>query len=233
MQISEIGRTPYSKPPVIRHRIDGFTLIELIVVTVIISILIGATVFSVAVSDRANAKEMGKRLTTIMHTLSTESILSGESYGLDWNESGRYIAVVCFNTEEEKWLPLESCPSKQTVTEVFPNKQARLNLPRRWGMVFSTDPESAPLHEFGDVPTKTDEQDELVPEVSDAATGDGQEGVEDKEEITPWVRFEPTGLWQPDGVIQIVIAEQYQIAFRWTATGRVNTMAPKPPEEDI
>lgn len=216
MRTSATG-TATNKPPLCqRRRNAGFTLIELIVVSLILSIIIGATIFSVSVGDRARAKETGQRLVSLMNALSAEAILNGQSYGLNWNPEGRYMEVICFDAEEERWVTLNRCEAGGLLEQIGSGKV--LDLPDHWGMSFSVDLDTTPIARFGDVPG---DGDEPAVEEDDEQSEDGDE----EKELLPWVSFAPTGLWAPDGVVQILVNKRRQSAFRWTATGRVNVVA--------
>ena len=198
------------KQPNRKRRISGFTLIEMMVVVLIVSIIVGATFISVSVGERGRAKEVGKRMTTLMSTLSNESVLSGLSYGLYWDKRARIIRVLCFDTQAEKWVLLSKCSSAQQIRQLFPAAKVDIPLPSPWGMIFTSDLEGVPFAEFGDV-ANAEYQDDIQVETEE----------EKEKEIMPWVRFDPTGLWQPDGIVLLLVQNQPQNAFRWTATGRI------------
>lgn len=197
------------------------------VVVVIVSVLVGATVLSVNVGDRARAKEFSNKFTTTMHTLSTEAILSSQSYGIHWNPSARRMDVVCLDNDTGKWIAWNSCSSKESLQKLFPRGKVGLALEQYWGVTFATDLESPALFKFGDVPLSEEEQYQR-----DIAQEAGLEEDGKPKEITPWMQFRPTGLWEPDGVMQVLVNQRYQTAVRWTATGRVKTVAPKILEEE-
>ena len=215
-----------------RKRVSGFTLIELVVVALIIGIVISTAILSVTVAERSRAKEFGQKFISVMNALSNEAILNGRAYGLYWDQAGRKHTVVCMHEEEERWVALGGCPDNDNdkfLQGMLGGGSTAKQLPPNWGMTFSTDVNIAPTAGFGDVPVVegqsylTDNVD--VEEEDDAAQSeDGEEGEEEVKDMTPWVSFEPTGLWQPDGVMQILVNLQRQMAFRWTATGRVSVV---------
>ncbi len=202
-----------------RKRVSGFTLIELVVVALIIGIVISAAVLSVSVGERSRAKEFGQKFISVMNALSNEAILNGRAYGLHWDQAGRKHTVVCLHEDKGNWVALGGCPGDDKfLTRLLGGGNTAKQLPARWGMTFSTDANSAPIAGFGDVPA-VDEDSVIIIESADD---------EEEKKITPWVSFEPTGLWQPDGVMRILVNQQHQMAFRWTATGRVNIVRAQP-----
>ena len=70
-----------------------------------------------------------------------------------------------------------------------------------------------------------DEDDGALPDADtydDTDDDQSQEADEaDKAAADPWVRFQPTGLWQPGGLLHILVDRERQAMFGWTATGRV------------
>lgn len=209
-----------------RKRVGGFTLIELVAVALIIGIVISTAILSVSVGERSRAKEFGQKFISVMNALSNEAILNGRAYGLYWDKTGRTHTVVCLHEDQGNWVVLGGCPGNENdkfLMRLLGGGSTARQLPPHWGMTFSADAESAPSISFGDVPAVEDEDTAIVVETVD----DGEDG-EKRKELNPWVSFEPTGLWQPDGVMQILVNRQHQMAFRWTATGRVNIVPAKP-----
>ncbi len=182
---------------------SGFTLIEIIVVTVIIAVIVSATLLSVTVGERGRAQEVGRRIVSLMNNLSAEAILTGVPYGLRWNDGARRLVAV--HLKKSAW----------TRDERF----GGIQVPRNWSLQMSSGVgEGVDLALLG-----RDEDDETLPAVDEDDPDDPQAPEESRKDpaADPWVRFHPTGLWQPGGILQILVDRDRQAMFGWTATGRV------------
>lgn len=183
---------------------SGFTLIEIIVVTVIIAVVVSATLLSVSVGERGKAQETGRRIVSLMNNLSAEAILTGVPYGLRWDDGARSLVAV--HLEESAWARAE--------------RFGDIRVPNNWSLQMSSGPdEGVDLSLLG-----RDEDDGVLPEAdTDDEPQDPDEADEPREAVAadPWVRFQPTGLWQPGGLLHILVDRERQAMFGWTATGRV------------
>lgn len=179
---------------------SGFTLIEIIVVTVIIAVVVSATLLSVSVGERGKAQETGRRIVSLMNNLSAEAILTGVPYGLRWDDGARSLVAV--HLEKSAWARAE--------------RFGDIRVPNNWSLQMSSGvDEGVDLSLLG-----RDEDDGVLPDTDD---DESQEEDEPREAVVadPWVRFQPTGLWQPGGLLHILVDRERQAMFGWTATGRV------------
>lgn len=183
---------------------SGFTLIEIIVVTVIIAVVVSATLLSVSVGERGKAQETGRRIVSLMNNLSAEAILTGVPYGLRWDDGARSLVAV--HLEKSAWARAE--------------RFGDIRVPNNWSLQMSSGPdEGVDLSLLG-----RDEDDGVLPDAdTDTDDDESQEEDEPREAVVadPWVRFQPTGLWQPGGLLHILVDRERQAMFGWTATGRV------------
>jgi len=183
---------------------SGFTLIEIIVVTVIIAVVVSATLLSVSVGERGKAQETGRRIVSLMNNLSAEAVLTGVPYGLRWDDGARSLVAV--HLEKSAWARAE--------------RFGDIRVPNNWSLQMSSGPdEGVDLSLLG-----RDEDDGALPDVNtDDEPQDPDAEDEPREAVAadPWVRFQPTGLWQPGGLLHILVDRERQAMFGWTATGRV------------
>jgi len=182
---------------------SGFTLIEIIVVTVIIAVVVSATLLSVSVGERGKAQETGRRIVSLMNNLSAEAVLTGVPYGLRWDDGARSLVAV--HLEKSAWARAE--------------RFGDIRVPNNWSLQMSSGPD-----EGVDLSLLGRDEDDALPDVNtDDEPQDPDAEDEPREAVAadPWVRFQPTGLWQPGGLLHILVDRERQAMFGWTATGRV------------
>jgi len=186
---------------------SGFTLIEIIVVTVIIAVVVSATLLSVSVGERGKAQETGRRIVSLMNNLSAEAVLTGVPYGLRWDDGARRLVAV--HLKESAWARAD--------------RFGDIRVPNNWSLQMSSGlDEGVDLSLLGgdeDDGALSDADDDTDTDYDDDQSQEADEA--DKAAADPWVRFQPTGLWQPGGLLHILVDRERQAMFGWTATGRV------------
>lgn len=97
-----IMQAQIARPACIDARPSGFTLVELLVVLVLISIVVGMVALSVSLVDdkRDMAREMD-RLAALVQLVSDEALLQGRDYGLLVEEYG--YAFLVYSYEKGQW----------------------------------------------------------------------------------------------------------------------------------
>ena len=95
----------YSPPG--RQSALGFTLIELLIVIVIVSVLAGLTVISIAPgSPQRTLKREAQRLEATLLTAAESALLDGLEYGL--RVTGKAYQIVKFDPRTEQWIQQET-----------------------------------------------------------------------------------------------------------------------------
>jgi len=85
----------------------GFTLIELLVVIVIVSVLAGLTVISIAPgSPQRTLKREAQRLEATLLTAAESALLDGLEYGL--RVTGKAYQILKFDPRTEQWIQQET-----------------------------------------------------------------------------------------------------------------------------
>lgn len=74
----------------------GFTLIEVMIVVVIVSVATTVVLFSLDVTGQQKARTFVKELRFLMHNLSNEAILTGHPHGLQWERKSQTAAPVIY-----------------------------------------------------------------------------------------------------------------------------------------
>lgn len=65
----------------------GFTLIEVLVVSLLIAIIAGAVFFSFDLTERSQVRNVADRLQHVLRNLGNEAVLSGRICGVLWNDT--------------------------------------------------------------------------------------------------------------------------------------------------
>ncbi len=85
----------------------GFTLIEVLVVIVIVSVLAGLTVLSIAPgSPQRTLKREAQRLELTVLAAAEKALLDGLEYGLRF--TGKEYQIVKFDARAEQWIPQQA-----------------------------------------------------------------------------------------------------------------------------
>lgn len=84
----------------------GFTLVEILVVIVIVSIMTGLAVISIGGNSQRELQQEALRLQLVLRTAADEALLQGREYGLI-AEHNRY-QIVQFDSSERQWVADDS-----------------------------------------------------------------------------------------------------------------------------
>ena len=87
------------------QRTQGFTLLELLIVLVILGITISFAVLSFGLKNpKDELKEHGQRIAALMQLASEESILLGSELALQFNTNGYHF----LSLKDDRWLEIEN-----------------------------------------------------------------------------------------------------------------------------
>ena len=174
----------------------GFTLIEILVVVMIISIATGMALLSVDVTGHQKARTFIKEVRFLMHNLSNEAILSGNPHGLRWNRKAGTVTPLIYQSNHWK----QAANMQKITWRGFATASLVID-----GMVLDEIKDKA-----GDNKKKV-------------LRGFNEEK---KRPDLPAVLFWSTGLWEPAGEIKIEIEGISYADIIWTASGRTSVQYP-------
>ncbi|MHB1515938.1 MAG: GspH/FimT family pseudopilin [Acidiferrobacteraceae bacterium] len=81
----------------------GFTLIEIAVVLLVISIMMGAIGIELHATDRVTVRDQAKRMALLVHALRQQAILQGQPFGLRFGRRGyRFLGL----SPKGHWKPV-------------------------------------------------------------------------------------------------------------------------------
>lgn len=89
-----------------RATAQGFTLLELLVVIVIVGVMAGAVSMSVGGNESRQLKDEAQRLIALINIASQEAILNGNEMALQVESEGYQFLI--FDDEEQEWLMIEA-----------------------------------------------------------------------------------------------------------------------------
>ncbi len=177
-----------------RKATAGFTLIEVMVVTIIISVIVAAVVFSIDLTGGQRTRTVVSNVQLLMQGLSNEAILEGGEYGLRWErKQQRFVPVV---GRGRGWSPYSGSPGERPSFK-----------PVSW-------------KGFADAVITVDGAvlDERMKDDENFYAGWDQE----KASKTPLIRFLPTGLWEPAGEIEFFVGDRPYARLEWTTAGKMS-----------
>ena len=178
--------------------IEGFTLLEILVVVVIISVITTVTLFSVDVTGHQKARTFVKEIRFLMNNLSSEAILSGNPHGLQWERRSQKAVPVVY--KGNGWSTASRMKS------VGWRGFAKVSL-------------------FIDG-VSLEEAEEEEKDVSADIRVVGMRRPKEKRRNPPEILFWSTGLWEPAGEIKIEIDSLPYADIIWTASGRTTIRYP-------
>lgn len=189
------GSTPGGAP--------GFTLIEVLVVSLLIAIMASAVMVSFGSSAGRDARRAADNMLIWMRTLAADAIINGRPCRLRWGGGGAEPACM---DESGAWQPVERMG---TFT---------------WGEQFSVDVAGDGEKTSDKKARDPDDWSDWTGKRENPAEDEDDEDREDDEEEKPKqfleLLFAPTGLWQPAGEARFVIDPGADLLLTWTATGR-------------
>ncbi|WP_070968251.1 type II secretion system minor pseudopilin GspH [Vibrio sonorensis] len=99
------------------HR--GFTLIEILLVLVLISLTSVAVISTFPVSDKDATKHIAQGLYQKVQLLNEEALLSGRDYGVRFDEKGRFYQLMLRDSSGWSPLELDKIPAKTDFPEAL------------------------------------------------------------------------------------------------------------------
>ncbi len=176
-----------------RTRTAGFTLIEVMVVTIIISVIVASVLFSVDLTGNQKTRSAVSGVQVLMQGLSNEAILEGNHYGIKWERKAQKFVPVVANANG--WSAYSNATGDRP------------------------DFKSVSWKGFADVAITVGGAffDERIKDNENFYAGRDQEQGGNG----PLVEFRPTGLWEPAGKLQFFVGKKLYATIEWTAAGRM------------
>ncbi len=176
--------------------VAGFTLIEVMVVMVIISIIVSSVLFSIDITGTQKTRTAISNIQLLMRGLANEAILEGEHYGLKYDRDQQRLTPVA---ERNSGWSVYSSPG-----EGRPNFR-----PVSWKGIAEAE-----------IITLGVSIDERRKDTANFYSGQREE---DRKRAAqgPLIEFSPTGLWEPSGEMRFFVSGRMYATIRWTAAGRV------------
>lgn len=105
-----------SFPASVKNRVNGFSLLELIIVLVIMGVLIAAVTLSISDTREDKLRLEARRLAARLTLAVDEAILSNQDYGLEV-ETDRYRFLVL---DDQTWIEVSSEEEKHLLEQTLP-----------------------------------------------------------------------------------------------------------------
>ena len=173
--------------------IKGFTLLEILVVLIIISISTGVVLLSVDVTGHQKARGFIRDVTFMMQYLSDEAILLGKPHAMQFDYKSRRVIPVVYTGQ--------SWGSVKDVDILSWDQAIKIKL-RADGVELE------------------EAEDEEKEESSDGFFG--SKFVKQKKEL-PKILFHTIGMWEPAGELEIIIDSIPHVKIIWTSGGKTTT----------
>ncbi len=181
-----------ARRPVMASR--GFTLIEVMVVVIIISVIVASVLFSVDLTSNQKTRSAVFDVQLLMQGLSNEAILEGDHYGIKWERAAqRFMPVV---ETARGWSAYSSGKGERPAFR-----------PVSW----------KGFAEIAMTVGGTSFDGRLKDDESFYTGRDKEEELE-----RPLVEFQPTGLWEPAGEIEFFVGGNLYATLEWTASGKMS-----------
>lgn len=176
----------------ILRRQGGFTLVEVMVVVLIVSVMVGSVLFSVDLTGSQKLRTAVSDVQLLMRGLSNEAILEGRHYGLRWERRAqRFVPVV---NNGGGWSGYSGRGGERPDFRAVSWKGFAEIAITVGGIRF----------------------DERFKDDEHFYAGRDQEAAE-----RILVEFQPTGLWEPAGEIRFFVASKPYASLEWTAAGKM------------
>ena len=179
----------------------GFTLIEVMVVVIIVSVVVGSILLSVDITGSQKTRAVVSDVQLLMQGLSNEAILEGNHYGIKWERAA------------QRFVPVVETGGGWSVYTTLKGERPDYK-PVSW-KGFAEIAMTVGAISF-DGRFKDDE--------NFYAGRDQEKGPQG-----PLVEFWPTGLWQPAGEIEFFVGKRPYATLAWTAAGRMSLEQSSPP----
>ncbi len=175
------------------RRAHGFTLIEVMVVVIIISVIVASALFSVDLTGNQKMRTAVSNTQLLMRGLSNEAILEGNHYGIKWERAA------------QRFVPMVESGGAWSAYSNFEGDRPDFK-PVSW----------QGLAEIALTIGGTS-FDERLKDNKNFHDGRDQE----EEDAGLLVEFSPTGLWEPAGEIEFFVGKKRYAKLAWTAAGRM------------
>jgi type II secretion system protein H len=102
-----------------RHNQVGFTLIEVLVVTIILGIALSLVVANLIPDEREKVRIESERVLVLLEQIRDESAMSGKAIAVEVKDNSMQFFERDQKSVETKWLPLEALNGSAVTTREF------------------------------------------------------------------------------------------------------------------